>query len=652
LNQENPRIHVVGCPVDASEVDAWNHGLCRRVGDVALLGSDVQVSEGWLDELAEVAHSEERTFCAAPLLNEIVCSSVPDDRLMHPQVLGNTDIRAAIAGLPRWTVVPVLTCDCCYVRGDLLEAVGLMDTAYPMASAAVMDWVMKAQALGFFVKRANHVLVQRMKPGREDTEKEKLIESGCALLTIRHPQLQPQIDQYSSTLDRALTDHAIALQATGQLRVAFDLRSLPPQQVGTRTYAVCLGKALSELPEIDLTLLVHEPEQAEGLTGRLMTPETWRNDVQIIHRPMQMGRGDLAFLYESSAHLIITYQDLIGYRIPQVFLTDDDFQSYQEASRLSLQGTQRILVYSESTAREIAEEFHIPRHEIDVVPLGVDVGWFSHTNGADARILEQLKLPERFFLSVATDFPHKNLQCLLKAYGSFRATWREGNCPELLLAGNKTTSRGGVYRQNEWVSQVEGVRFLGAVTADQLRTLYQRSEALIFPSLYEGFGLPPLEAMAAGTAVIAMPISSVPEVGGQSVLYPEGLSPESLASAMARLAGDPHLRARLCEAGAQRVGHFSWACTARKTAEVYRSAVLKPSARSIAMRRQLRETILSWSRPGVPSTITIENHTVLPQTQAETLGIRTAWRELHSAVHRRLRREVKRLIPVSPRGSA
>ena len=95
--------------------------------------------------------------------------------------------------------------------------------------------------------------------------------------------------------------------------------------------------------------------------------------------------------------------------------------------------------------------------------------------------------------------------------------------------------------------------------------LYQNAEALVFPSLYEGFGLPPLEAMAAGTPVIAMPISAVPEVGGDSVLYPDSLSAVDLARAMETVATNEYLRNDLRERGIRRAEQFRWENTARQT---------------------------------------------------------------------------------------
>ena len=295
--------------------------------------------------------------------------------------------------------------------------------------------------------------------------------------------------------------------------------------------------------------------------------------------------------------MIVTYQDLIGYRIPQVFPTDAEFHSYRATSCLSLQGSQRILAYSESAAREIVEEFGVPPEEVVVVPLGVDAGLFSRRDPGDRAIIRKLRLPQRYFFSVATDFPHKNLPCLLEAYALFRERWTPGILPGLVLAGYASGPRRVL--SAAWVAIASGMvcLVLGPVSPDQLRVLYQQSVALVFPSLYEGFGLPPLEAMAAGTAVIAMPISSVPEVGGDCVLYPEAIRPRLWPGSWSGWQLILSFARACAGRGQESVGQFCWGRTARRTVEVYRSAVLQPSARSLAMRRRLREAILCWSEP-------------------------------------------------------
>src|SRR5205823_3913644 len=135
----------------------------------------------------------------------------------------------------------------------------------------------------------------------------------------------------------------------------------------------------------------------------------------------------------------------------------------------------------------------------------------------------------------------------------------------------------------------------GGVSQEELAALYQGAEALVYPSVYEGFGLPPLEAMAVGTPVIAMPISSVPEVGGDAILYPDGMAPRDLAEALRRIYDDRELRDVLIARGRARAAMFRWEQTAQQTLDVYKAAVFRPSERSLRARRYLLEVFPGWA---------------------------------------------------------
>jgi glycosyltransferase involved in cell wall biosynthesis len=249
-------------------------------------------------------------------------------------------------------------------------------------------------------------------------------------------------------------------------------------------------------------------------------------------------------------------------------------------------------------------------------------------------------LPRRYFFSLASDYPHKNLGNLLDAYAEFRKRFSQGEAPQLVLAGYSSGARSALYPQLETSAAPEGVIFLGPVSGSQLRLLYEQAEALVFASLYEGFGLPPLEAMALGTPVIAMPISAMPEVCGDGVLYCARPSAAALAQAMVRVAGDVNLRAELRENGRLRAKGFQWEKTARETLAVYKSAVSSPSARSLRMRRLLRDVIIDWSDT---------SRRTVGDGADQSLGIRDAYRALEGAVYRRLRREFRRMRPEAAR---
>jgi len=656
LVEFDTRVRLVRNSPRLGHLGSCNLGLTEREGDAVLLGSRCVVGRDWLVELAAVAHSEQRTACVSPLVNVAGTCSVPElNRDAPGGAIPETTVREACAGLPRWTVAPIVEWSCIYLRGDVIDAVGLLDPNSKSMYAAVNNWVARAQALGFAAKRANHAYVQRWSTLLDWSEEDAPFDAIRALLDQDDTHLEHQLERFSKTLDGHLAAHAVRVESTGKIRVAYDIRHLPRQQVGTRTYAVSLARCLGEIPDIELTVLVRDPAQARGLKGRVVTEEQWNDDVAVIHKPSQVtAPRELKLLFESSAHIVVTFLDLIGYRIPLAYPNDAEFDRYRATSGLSLPAVQRVLAISESARAEIAAEFGVPHDEIAVVPLGVEAPWFAHREPGDEVIRRSLGLPKSYFFSLATDFPHKNLPNLLDAFALLRSRWRDGDPPGLMLAGYASSARTGFYANLQSKPLGDGLTFLGSATRDQVRVLYQDALALVFPSLYEGFGLPPLEAMAAGTPVIAMPISSVPEVVGDACLCPDGLSIEALAQAMESVATDAALRDELIDRGRKRVEQFRWDKTARATADVYRSAVLRPSERSLHARCLLRDAIIDWSVPRLadPWLEPFEEMDPAMEIDAEcSLGIRNASRALNHSLHARLRRELKRFQPGSGRAN-
>ena len=302
-------------------VATCNRGLAKRGGDAVLLNSDTIVTPGWLGELAAVAHSDPRTACVSPLSNNATFYSVPEFAADTPADCVHWQVvRAACSGLPRWTEMPTSNGFCLYLRGQVLDLVGNLDPIFSPGYDEENDWVMRAQAMGFIAKRANHAFVYHL--GSQSFRYEKLLlqERNSRILAERHPHYARQVQHFHFTLDAQLAAHAVRVESTGKMRVALDFRSLASDQVGTGTYAMGLGRALAALPEIELTMIVRHASQAADIPGRLVAEETMLADVDVIHKPAQVfDPTDLGLLFRSPAHVAITHLDLIAYRAQVVF---------------------------------------------------------------------------------------------------------------------------------------------------------------------------------------------------------------------------------------------------------------------------------------------------------------------------------------------
>lgn len=262
---------------------------------------------------------------------------------------------------------------------------------------------------------------------------------------------------------------------------------------------------------------------------------------------------------------IITVYDMIPELAPQFFPAGNPFPRKEEAVR----GADVILVISRTVSEDLTNVYGELRAPLVVTPLGVDAAFFSDseaqstTSGASENGILDQRLHGPFFLYVGRRAGYKNCDLLFEAFA------RSGlaKSHELYLVG------GGPLTAEER----ERLRALGvqsrvtqlSCSESSLRVAYHRATALVVPSLFEGFGLPLIEAMASGCATVASDTSALREVGGEACLYFNPKEPEELANCLRAITVDDHLRNRLVARGRSRAAAFTWSDTARKTIGAY-----------------------------------------------------------------------------------
>jgi len=241
-----------------------------------------------------------------------------------------------------------------------------------------------------------------------------------------------------------------------------------------------------------------------------------------------------------------------------------------------LQNSCRIIAISEHTKKDIIKYFAIPNEKIRVVPLAAERRFFQKWTTSDIlRIRSRFGLPENFLLYVGGIDPRKNVRLIFKAL-KLLLEENPTKCPLLAFAGDIAHQR--EYQQLMKSLQTLGIedriKFLGYIPNEELPLLYQASTMFIYPSRYEGFGLPVLQAMAARTPVITTKLSSIPEVAGDAALYIDPDNPVELARAIKEILSNHDLRLSLINSGMKRAAAFSWERTVHETIDVYREALL------------------------------------------------------------------------------
>jgi len=266
--------------------------------------------------------------------------------------------------------------------------------------------------------------------------------------------------------------------------------------------------------------------------------------------------------------VVVTVHDLSFMRHSEWFRADRAAY-YRLAARRTARVACRLIADSQATARDIAEFLGFPSGRIDVIPLGVDTTFHPATEDACRGVREKYRLPAAFFLYVGTMEPRKNLPRLIRAWSRIAGEVS----PDLVIAGRQGWKTDALQKALASSAHAARIHLPGFVAAEDLPAMLTAAQVFVWPSLLEGFGLPPLEAMACGTPVLTSSTSSLPEVAGDAALLVDPEDEDALAGGLRMLAGDEALRAGLRAKGLTRAAHFTWARTARMTIEAYRRAL-------------------------------------------------------------------------------
>lgn len=377
------------------------------------------------------------------------------------------------------------------------------------------------------------------------------------------------------------------------MNVALSTSVIQRGHTGIAQYVFSLVRALLAEPgNLSLHLLVLEEDLplfafARGAARITTVPEAFRPAIRDIawHQlalPRLARRSGWDVLHVPSYRRLVwaracpttgTVHDLAPFRVPGKY--DPARMAYGRLVVRHLARRQRMLIaISKNTAEDIHEFFRVPPGRIRVVPNGVDRARFSpgDTQAARADIATRFGLERPFLLYLARlEHPGKNHVRLIRAYDRFRrSTGRE--CL-LALCGADWTGADAIRAAAAGSRFSADIRFPGFVPAEVLPDLYRAALAFVCPSLYEGFGLPPVEAMACGCPVVSSTRGALGEVLGEAAVTVDPEDEGSMAEALSRIVADRELRESCVSRGFTNAQRFSWEHCARETAEVWRSAL-------------------------------------------------------------------------------
>ncbi len=364
------------------------------------------------------------------------------------------------------------------------------------------------------------------------------------------------------------------------MRIGVDARLVYYHQAGIGQYILRLMQALAQINRDDEFILFKSRkdktqivQQSNFKIQKLYTPshhrvEAWAISVELApYRLDVLHSPDFIPPALLRCPSVITVHDLAFLKYPQL-LTRASARYYGQVE-IAASRADHIIAVSQSTKRDTVQLLGVPEEKITVIyeaahPLFTPIA----NTDALARTRAKYNLPQDYALFVSTIEPRKNLPTLLRAFADLRKRYKEP--VTLAIAGNRGWLVEEVDAVVEELNLGDAVRFLGGIPNEELVYLYNAAKVFVMPSIYEGFGLPPLEAMACGTPVIASNVSSLPEVVGDAALLFDPESAEELCVAMQRVLTDEPLRREMRAKGLKRAQVFSWERAARETMEVYR----------------------------------------------------------------------------------
>jgi alpha-1,3-rhamnosyl/mannosyltransferase len=322
---------------------------------------------------------------------------------------------------------------------------------------------------------------------------------------------------------------------------------------------------LAALPRVEVVPCTATPF---GLTQQFALPQLVRRlRLDLFHSPYFI-KPYLGLPCPS----VVTIYDLLGWRYPQA-LSPRGRRLYAPLMKLAVQTTDALITISTSARDDIAYRYTLPPTSIHVTPLAPAPQFQPQPAARIAAVRERYGLPERYVLYVGANKPHKNIERLLRAWE--RLINEQQIDPDLLLVLAGHTDPAYPQAQTFVVERNLGarVRFLNDLADADLPALYSGALCFVFPSYYEGFGLPPLEAMACGTPVLCSYAGGLAEAVGSAALTVDPFSFLEIAEGLARLLHNPALRRMLSARGLQRARTFTWQRTAEQTLDVYTTLV-------------------------------------------------------------------------------
>ena len=388
------------------------------------------------------------------------------------------------------------------------------------------------------------------------------------------------------------------------MHVVLDARYLTRRQSGVGYYTQRLVRGLAAIDRVNrYTCVVIRGGPGLGVSQanvgswstRVSFENHWAGDLWLLaYLPLRLFRlradvfhGPAVFLplIKAGYRTVVTIHDLVSFLFPET--VPRKYSLYMRLmTRLAVRSADRIIAVSDATKADLRRVLGVRDDQVIVIHEAAAPEFaVTPSREAVARVVSRYGITPPYCLFVGNLEPRKNLARLIEAFALVTARHPPGDAaPQLVLAGTRAWLSGGILNAVVTHGLAERIVFTDYVPPVDLPALYAGAACFVFPSVYEGFGLPVLEAMAAGAPVVASRVGAIPEVAGDAALLVDATRPATIAEAIEAVLADPGLRATLVERGRRRAQAFSWETAARRTLAVYTAVHGDPAGTPAAER--------------------------------------------------------------------
>lgn len=577
--------------------------------DVVILNSDCVVAAGWLEGLHGAAYVDSNVATASTLANHGSILSVPDRGIplaMLPQDWSLDDAAAAVwSRSPRLRPrLPTAVGHCVYVRRSAVELVGDFDLAFSPGYGEEVDFAQRCLRAGLCHVAADEVLVLHRGGASlaEDGKPNPVKAEHEAMLAARYPYYHDAVGELerdvAGPLARSL---GAARRALKGLSIVFDARILAGPMTGTQLHVLELIAAVARTGRARITAVVPGTLSAPARALLATLPDVELTKYErgklrrhiargdVVHRPFQLSRpDDLTLLAALGERIVITHQDLIGYRNPSYFRSFRLWQDYRSLTRRGLAIADRVLFFSAHARDDAIAEDLIEPHRATVVHIGVDHS-LGHLGHVVARPRAAARVPEdaELIVCLGTDFRHKNRVFALRVLLELQR--RHGFTGWLAFVGPHVSFGSSGPEEEELLALnprlAEASIDMAAVSEGEKLWLLQRARLVLYPTVYEGFGLVPFEAADHGVPCAWARGTSLSEILPDAAAEIEPWDAAVSADRVLALLNDTGARERNIAAVRAAATARTWTATAAELIDVYHATCDAASSAAGALER-------------------------------------------------------------------